>query len=218
MQENWLLIEDPASDGQTNMKKDEELFHSIKLDSPPILRLYSWSPPAISLGYFQTIDQLPEELKHLTKYDVVKRITGGGAILHTPEELTLSFFYDGNSDKIKNDITGLYDFFIDVVKETLSTFEIETTKAQEIKLPRTQKEFFCFNRREKFDLVHNNTKIFGVAQRRIKNKVMLHGSIIIKKDESINEQDFLFSPIDKKELKKRLIKQIEKKASIKFTK
>ena len=78
------ILRDPALDGPTNMARDEHLLHSEAL-RPAVLRLYAWTPPTISLGYFQRyadVARLPADVRNLP---VVRRITGGGAILHDRE-------------------------------------------------------------------------------------------------------------------------------------
>src|SRR5580765_2945407 len=80
-----LFIDDPL-DAVTNMARDESLLESVgRGESPPTLRLYQWSPAAISLGYFQDyaeFEALPAPAGTLA---VVRRQTGGGAILHDLE-------------------------------------------------------------------------------------------------------------------------------------
>ena len=88
------ILRDPALDGPTNMARDEHLLHSAPL-RPAVLRLYAWTPPTISLGYFQRyadVAGLPADLRDLP---VVRRITGGGAILHD-REVTYSLVLDNS--------------------------------------------------------------------------------------------------------------------------
>src|SRR5262245_54465723 len=78
------LFRDPPLDGPTNMARDEALLYSDAA-RPAALRLYGWTPPTISLGYFQASEEvrsLPAEVRGLA---VVRRPTGGGAILHDRE-------------------------------------------------------------------------------------------------------------------------------------
>lgn len=210
----WHLIEDPELDGVKNMAIDEELFYAIQQDSPPLLRFYGWSPSALSLGYFQDISELPQEYASLKNCTIVKRITGGGAILHTPGELTISFFYNGTCDYIKNDISGLYEFFISIVKDAMSNCNIELERAKKIPVSRNEKDFFCFNRREKFDLIYKNAKIFGCAQRRIKGKIMLHGSLLLQNNETLKESiPFSF---DKNSVREYIKDYLRNKMGIEF--
>src|SRR5260221_6193575 len=88
--EHWRLIIDAACDGPTNMAIDEAILEAVgRGDSPPILRLYRWNPPCLSLGYAQSADDADLELIVARGWQLVRRLTGGRAILHT-EELTYS--------------------------------------------------------------------------------------------------------------------------------
>ncbi len=78
------VLQDPPLDGPTNMARDEHLLYS-ELLRPAAVRIYAWDPPTISLGYFQRfadLARLPAEVRDLA---VVRRLTGGGAILHDRE-------------------------------------------------------------------------------------------------------------------------------------
>src|ERR1035438_5738432 len=89
--DTWRLIVSGPLDGVSNMAVDEALFSMFSPEvSLPVLRLYSWEPPAVSLGRFQ----IPDEVLNLEKCAaegvmVVRRITGGGMIFHA-DELTYS--------------------------------------------------------------------------------------------------------------------------------
>ena len=76
------------------MAIDEALLRSFDpVSSPPILRLYGWSPPALSLGRFQKADQVLDlERCRADGVAVVRRVTGGGVIYHA-DELTLSLIH-----------------------------------------------------------------------------------------------------------------------------
>lgn len=86
----YRLIYDIPTNGVWNMAVDEAILSSVIAgESPPTLRFYGWNPPCLSLGYGQTFNDVdPMRLKHFG-WDVVRRPTGGKAILHT-DELTYS--------------------------------------------------------------------------------------------------------------------------------
>ena len=76
-----------------NMALDEVLMKSIgkSTTETPILRLYGWTPSAVSIGYFQSVEQeVNTEFCKKTGVDLVRRVTGGGAVLHD-SEVTYSF-------------------------------------------------------------------------------------------------------------------------------
>src|SRR3989440_12933515 len=83
MSEPWRLRLDPPVAGARNMALDEELLDAVAAGtSPPTLRFYGWSPPCLSLGYFQPPELVDLEACARFHVDVVRRPTGGRAILH----------------------------------------------------------------------------------------------------------------------------------------
>src|SRR5438094_5754355 len=87
---NWRVVFDPAANGAWNMAVDEVLLDGVAAGSaPPTLRFYTWSPACLSLGYFQPFSVVNLEGCRGLGVDVVRRPTGGRAILHD-RELTYS--------------------------------------------------------------------------------------------------------------------------------
>src|SRR6266498_1455300 len=86
----FRIILDGHFDGATNMARDEAISRAVSTGAQqPTLRLYGWVPPSISLGQSQRIRTVDEDACHADGVDVVRRPTGGLAILHT-DELTYS--------------------------------------------------------------------------------------------------------------------------------
>lgn len=155
--------------------------------SPPTLRLYQWIEPTISLGYFQKFadfEALPSPLPQLA---VVRRPTGGGAILHDLE-LTYSIALRTNHPLIASDCCpdGMRDFrklykaAHDAITLALRELNIESSPCgfTDDSGP-ARGPFFCFARRHEFDLLVGDEKITGSAQRRTRHAVLQHGSIIL---------------------------------------
>ena len=95
MKDTWRLIDFESFDAATNMAVDEAILEA-HLDGlvPPTLRFYGWAPPAVSICYGQ---KLPEKVRQkiiARGFDVVRRPTGGRAVLHL-DELTYSFVGSG---------------------------------------------------------------------------------------------------------------------------
>ena len=85
------VITDPPGEPQSNMDRDESLAESVRRGGfPPTLRLYGWTRPAISLGRRQQPDDLPPAILKRS-LPMVRRPTGGGAVLHDLDELTYAF-------------------------------------------------------------------------------------------------------------------------------
>lgn len=86
----WRLLETGALDGATNMAIDEAILEAVTAgQAPPTLRFYGWEPPCLSLGYSQPAEAVDWAACAERNWEVVRRPTGGQAILHV-DELTYS--------------------------------------------------------------------------------------------------------------------------------
>ena len=86
----WRLIITPPARGAWNMAVDEAILeHAGRGEVLPTLRLFAWEPPCLSLGRAQPFTDVDTERLQARGWDVVRRMTGGRAILHT-DELTYS--------------------------------------------------------------------------------------------------------------------------------
>src|SRR6478672_8785960 len=84
--EAWRLIVDGSCDGPTNMAIDEAILEAVgRGDTPPTLRLFRWQPACLSLGYAQPAADADMDRIKAHGWDIVRRMTGGRAILHTDE-------------------------------------------------------------------------------------------------------------------------------------
>ena len=82
----WRLILNSPANGAWNMAVDEAVLQAVNEGvSPETLRFYRWAEPTISLGYFQSFAELDEQAQPVRNLAVVRRQTGGGAILHDDE-------------------------------------------------------------------------------------------------------------------------------------
>jgi len=174
------VIHDPALPGPVNMARDEVLLVQVgEGDSPPTLRLYQWDPPTISLGYFQhyaDYESLPPPAGELA---VVRRQTGGGAILHDLE-LTYSLALPLDHPLLAEGPNNLYEVAHDAIIACLAELGIESGRCGFTDDSGAAKgPFFCFARRHCYDVLVGEEKLAGSAQRRTKTAVLQHGSIIL---------------------------------------
>ena len=174
------VLQDPPLDGPTNMARDEALMIQVgEAKSPPTLRLYQWDPPTISLGYFQRyaeFESLPAPAGELA---VVRRLTGGGAILHDLE-LTYSLTVPIDHRLVVDSPNRLYELAHDAVTAVLEALDLTAARCgfTDDSGP-SRGPFFCFERRHAFDVLVGTDKIAGSAQRRTRRAVLQHGSIIL---------------------------------------
>jgi len=158
--EKWRVLIHGTGDAFTNMAIDEALLISGK----PTLRLYRWKPSAISIGYFQSMEE-EVNLEECTRQgiDVVRRITGGGAVYHDERgEITYSLVCPQQMVPVR--ILDSYRLICTSLAGGLGVLGIEAHHAG-------------IN-----DIVVNGKKISGSAQTRRYGNVLQHGTILISVD------------------------------------
>lgn len=185
-----LLIDEPL-DGPVNMARDEALLRACRDDDPaPVLRLYAWDRPTISLGYFQAFAEYETQPSPIRELTVVRRTTGGGAILHDIE-VTYAFVIPLAHPLVAGRPNELYRR---AHRAIISAIGHETRMLGGDREARDgacgasgrRGPFFCFARRHEFDVVIDDpagiggvSKIAGSAQRRTREAILQHGSIIL---------------------------------------
>jgi lipoate-protein ligase A len=188
MKSCWRLINSVCRDAPTNMAIDEAIFRGVLEGSvPPTLRLYGWEPHAFSIGY----GQHPQSVLDVAAcrqdgVGIVRRITGGGAILHG-DEVTYSLAATkadfGLNDSISNSFKVICAFILHAYRQMglKPSFAVETDSVKE-KVPLGAAEAFCFAGKEKYDILIAGKKLGGNAQRREKAAIFQHGSIPLRFD------------------------------------
>ncbi len=180
-----LLIDDEPTTGAWNMAVDDALLETPLAPRTAVLRLYRWSPACLSLGYFQAVEQ---RVTHTgsRELECVRRTSGGGAILHD-QELTYSFIFP--SDGLNTtQINAVYDVFHDSLTKVLQSMGIDASKCQNPPVvPAKEKPFLCFLRRSDGDVILDDYKIVGSAQRRSRQQVLQHGSILLQQSQWASE-------------------------------
>lgn len=170
--EIWRLITTWGAPPWFNMGLDEALL--TERDSRPTLRLYSWSPMALSLGYFQKFAEVPAATEHPV---VVRRITGGGAI-HHDREVTFSIAAPASHPIYRGPIAGSYERVHAVIQEALRQFGVDASLRQDSAVESDRESTgMCFHASTSMDLVWNGRKGVGSAQRRKNGHVLHHGSV-----------------------------------------
>ncbi|MBU6452202.1 MAG: lipoate--protein ligase family protein [Cyanobacteria bacterium REEB67] len=206
----FRLVPYEEYDAETNMAVDEALLElHLQGKTPPTLRFYGWTPPAVSFGYAQKV--APETIARIKKagYDVVRRPTGGRAVLHEGE-LTYCFIASSKSETIdfstaqKLALVEQSDFEPDSQLLYESPYEaiLESSVARayrqicnalingltelgvETSLGKSTDGSYknnedCFQATTQADLQYEGKKLVGSAQLRRRNGVMQHGSIIL---------------------------------------
>ncbi len=174
---------DPPADGAWNMAVDEALLAEAHVSKHPTLRFYQWERPTLSLGYFQKYAERSHHTGSL-KEDVVRRLSGGGAILHD-QELTYSLILPA-SHPLAGNTQALYSAVHHVLVQILQSAIADAPNCNfesctDLSDP---DPFLCFQRRFEGDILlktpdQKKHKIVGSAQRRRQGGVLQHGSILL---------------------------------------
>lgn len=194
MGETWYFIDSGLQRPAYNMAFDEVLidWHSRGL-IPPILRFYGWEPAGLSLGHFQkTVGRIDVEAAKAKGIDIVRRPTGGLAVLHD-HELTYSVIVSEKHEKMSASVIEAYRVLSQGVLEGYRNLGIQAELAiPDVPIGRTGTAV-CFEEASWYELEINGKKAAGSAQNRQKGVVLQHGSIPIEMDVDALYDLFVFS-------------------------
>jgi lipoate-protein ligase A len=169
-----VLIESEPHSGRRNMAIDETLLETAISANTATLRWYQWSEPTVSLGYFQKNAELTNDTV-LSRLPVVRRLSGGGAILHD-DELTYCVALPA-TQTLFGQPHELYDIVHMAVAEGLRHLGYPVSfRGSTLKVP--NEPLLCFQRQDEHDLTLFGKKVLGSAQRRRRGAIMQHGSLI----------------------------------------
>jgi lipoate-protein ligase A len=184
----WRFIDTGVAGGYENMATDEAMFLSCRQGAaPPTLRLYGWKPPAVSLGYFQKVESAVEvEECRRRGIDVVRRMTGGRAVLHH-HELTYAVIAPDNAHPFSPTVLETY---MTIGSCLLNFFKDLGLNAQWVALrdkyrgtaASKHETASCFSAPSWYEITVGGKKICGSAQKRGDGVFLQHGSILIDHD------------------------------------
>jgi lipoate-protein ligase A len=160
------------------MAIDEAILEAtIQKSAHPTLRLYSWSPACLSLGYAQPISQVDLDRLHAYKWDLVRRPTGGRAILHV-DELTYSVAAPFDYPYFTGGVLESYKYISQGLVRALQILKVEIEVQPEVKLSNDQREqAICFELPSSYEITSGGKKLIGSAQVRRRGGVLQHGSL-----------------------------------------
>lgn len=210
MAERWRLIISGLADGATNMAIDEAILQAVSEGfAPPTLRFYGWEPPCISVGLNQAVrEEIDLEECRKAGVEVVRRPTGGKAILHS-NELTYSVVIPASHPLAG---TGVLDSFRRISYGLLRGLEILGLRPYQAIPPRQEGLLspVCFEAPSDYEIECEGKKVIGSAQLRRKYAILQHGSIPLKGDIAAIAR-FLRLRAEEKE---RLIGKIRQRATV----
>ena len=179
-------VETGFNSAALNMAIDEALIESV--GEVPILRTYGWRPAAVSIGYFQSMNEEVDVPKcREIGVDIVRRLTGGGAVLHE-NELTYSFI----SRRYPQNIMESYKWICDAIVISINRLGFDAS-------------FVPLN-----DIVIAGKKVSGNAQTRRKGVLLQHGTILL--DVNVNKM-FSVLKVPSEKLRDKIIKDVKERVT-----
>lgn len=176
-----LLITEPAS-GARNMAVDEAIATLSALgESPPTLRFYQWRPGTVSLGRHQPLADVDLTRIAQQGYDVVRRATGGRAILHI-DELTYSIAGPQTEPRFNGAILDSYNRLSEGLLLGLQRLGVDAVKAPAGNRSGSDAGPVCFEVPSAYEIVVAGRKLIGSAQSRRAGYVLQHGSLPLRGD------------------------------------
>lgn len=174
-----LIIEPAPLSGAVNMARDEAILEAAVGGAGPVVRIYTWERPTLSLGYFQHHEAWMDE-PPWSGTAMIRRLTGGGAILHD-HEWTYSCAIPGSDFRLHHPY-DLYDRIHEAIVQWAATLGIPL-KPRGVDRPMSQEPYLCYLRGDSHDLCLGESKIVGSAQRRRRGALLQHGSLLLRHSE-----------------------------------
>lgn len=179
MHSTWRVLYHPPAQGAWNMAVDESILESV-LDrqSPPTLRLYAWQPACLSLGFSQPVSDVDCSSIASQGWELVRRPTGGRAILHT-DELTYSVCGLLNEPALQGTLLDSYFQISRALQAALQEMGLETSADEKYTLPAGAhpKGAVCFEVPSNYEITAGGKKLIGSAQARRKDGLLQHGAL-----------------------------------------
>lgn len=179
MTTTWRLIITENMPGSWNMALDESLLYSAGAKiTPPTLRIYGWNPGTLSLGYAQPVQNVDVSRLSCEGWDLVRRPTGGRAILHI-DELTYSVTAPLDDPILTGSLLESYHTISRALIHGLERLKIDCSADKEYELPGASisPNPICFESPSNYEITYHGRKLIGSAQARKHNGLLQHGSL-----------------------------------------
>jgi lipoyl(octanoyl) transferase len=174
----WRLIEHPPSKGAWNMAVDEAILESVYQGaSMPTLRLYAWEPACLSLGHAQPFEEVNKQALVANGWEVVRRPTGGRAILHV-DELTYAVIAPEREPRVAGGVLSGYLRLSQALLQVLEILGLDPEAKEKHPHEKSKKKNpVCFEVPSNYEITVNGKKLIGSAQARRKEGVLQHGAL-----------------------------------------
>ncbi|MBN1317994.1 MAG: lipoate--protein ligase family protein [Anaerolineales bacterium] len=179
----WRLLDTGLSDGATNMAIDEAVLEAVGAGAvPPTLRFFCWSPPCLSLGTNQPIKDIDRDACNRRGWDIVRRLTGGSAVLHV-DEFTYSVCVPEKEPRVSGGIVESYSRLVVGLLAGLKMLGLEPAEAKpEYPSLNNSHGPVCFEGPARYEITVDGRKLVGSAQARRKGLVLQHGTLPLEGD------------------------------------
>lgn len=175
-----LLIDEPAT-AAYNMAVDEAIMISnSKGEVPPTLRLYQWCPPAVSVGFSQDIERKVDvDRCRELGIDVVRRPTGGRAVLHDKE---ITYSVTISQRFLPGSVLQTYKFLSAGLLEAIRQLGLEASVEDKPTKSSISGSPACFDSPSWYEIEVSGRKLVGSAQVRQREVLLQHGSVLLELD------------------------------------
>ena len=190
---NWRIIDLQTNPTAMNMALDEAISNAISNnESSPTIRFYRWQPSAVSIGYFQSLqDEVNTQKCSELGVDIVRRRTGGGAVYHDFNgEITYSII--GKEELFPKDLTQSYKVICGYLVDGLSSLGLNAS-------------FHPIN-----DILVDGRKISGNAQTRRNGILLQHGTVLYDLDV---EKMFTVLRVTQEKISDKLIQSVKQRVT-----
>lgn len=175
----WRLIRSAPGVGAWNMAIDEAILESVaNKETPPTLRLYNWEPPCLSLGYAQPVGDVDLDALKNKSWHLVRRPTGGRAILHT-DELTYAVIAPLEEPRVAGGVLQSYCRLAQALLLGLHLLGLPAQAKKEHNHPTGIRMDgpVCFEAPSNYEITVGGKKLIGSAQARRREGVLQHGAL-----------------------------------------
>jgi len=182
--DTWRLLITPPARGAWNMAVDESILEHIgRGASLPTLRLYAWTPACLSLGHAQPFTDVDIARLKSHGWEVVRRLTGGRAILHT-DELTYSVIAPSDEPSVEGSVLESYNRLAQALLLAVKSLQLPVEMKEYVgQVPSAvQLNPVCFEVPSTYEITVNGKKLIGSAQARKREGVLQHGSLPLTGD------------------------------------
>jgi len=176
-----LLITSPAR-GAWNMALDESILEHIgRGESLPTLRLYAWDPACLSLGHAQPFSDVDTTRLNERGWEIVRRATGGRAILHT-DELTYSVIAPNDEPRVAGSVLESYNRLAQALLLAVKNLDLPVEMKEDGTDANSTPNPVCFEVPSAYEITVDGKKLIGSAQARKKEGVLQHGALPLTGD------------------------------------